>query len=218
MKRDKLKQMLLLTCAAVVAVTSTKIYFACSADDDWEGTPEYLMTHAPMQTRATTDATGGDDGDLGPTLLVHQGSMTSAKQYIDGYTGPELVVNFSWQEGFPGTLNFNANTTFSNVDTLVYKKLKATVTSQNCPAAGLYPESSLTLTAEVSVTGYKYFYDYYGHVVKIDYISRNDLTFTVDIKSSTEWVFPEDENSVTTESTKEDNELLNGKSDESEES
>ena len=59
MKRDKLKQMLLLTCAAVVAVTITKVYFACSADDDWEGTPEYLMTHAPMQTRATTDAMGG---------------------------------------------------------------------------------------------------------------------------------------------------------------
>ena len=44
----------------VAAFLATGIYFACSADDDWEGDPEYLMTHAPMMTRAGVE--GGDGG------------------------------------------------------------------------------------------------------------------------------------------------------------
>ena len=61
MKQITKTPMLLLPCAVIVALIGTMTYFACSADDEWEGSPEYLKTHAPMQTRAGVEG-GGDDG------------------------------------------------------------------------------------------------------------------------------------------------------------
>ena len=64
MEKKEKKLMLVLPFTVLVAICGIMTYFACSADDDWEGSPEYLKTHAPMMTRAGVDV--GDGG------LIHK--------------------------------------------------------------------------------------------------------------------------------------------------
>ena len=64
MKQITIKTMLLLPCAVIVVMIGITAYFACSADDDWEGSPEYLKTRAPMLTRAGMDVGDDDLSDI----------------------------------------------------------------------------------------------------------------------------------------------------------
>ncbi|MBQ8675442.1 MAG: hypothetical protein IJ557_03565 [Bacteroidaceae bacterium] len=187
MKQKKKTPMLLLPCAVIVAMIGITAYFACSADDDWEGSPEYLHTHAPMLTRAGVDVVG--DG-IGATLFISNDSQMSDSQYIDGTTGPLLAMNFTWTEGIAGAIYVSAQGVFMDYDGNIYRNLTTTVTSAYCPAAGQYPDSTLVLHAFVNVTGSKYINYVNGHYDRIEPISIIGMEFCTNITKYTHWQLP----------------------------
>ena len=194
MKRDKLKQMLLLTCAAVVAVTITKVYFACSADDDWEGTPEYLMTHAPMQTRATTDAMGGSiNGDTIETLVFKPdftqisvtcdvfGSDATATFRLLGTEG-RIVNNsqFTVNISFPKSCLGPGYTTY----TLISSSYQTTVNPEQSTVSYHNATTSVSVSATVVYRRQRYI----SNTTVTDTVSE-PVVFSSDLTQYTQWSF-----------------------------
>ena len=82
MKQKTNRTMLLLPCAVIAAMIGITTYFACSADDDWEGSPEYLHTHAPMLTRAGMDVSGDDEPVYRMKLKQCPADSLSTQTYV----------------------------------------------------------------------------------------------------------------------------------------
>ncbi len=101
MKQKTNRTMLLLLCAAIAAIYGLMTYFACSADDDWEGTPEYLHTHAPMLTRAGMDVSGDDEPVYRMKLKQCPADSLSTQTYVvDNIQGFTSYVKFYWTIGY----------------------------------------------------------------------------------------------------------------------
>ena len=191
MKQKKNKTMLLLPCAVIVVMIGITTYFACSADDDWEGSPEYLHTHAPMLTRAGMDVSGDVDIE---EFVIEAGSGTDTETIVSGMT---MNVTIGWSAGDPGSCTLTqdkqhpSQTVVYNAygDTL-YHYISSSFVHDVVNDRTIYKDSSLSgglrvvYSTCVYVTYEIYHYDSNRRLTNIETKSNQQLTFSVDASSS----------------------------------
>lgn len=175
----------------VAAFLATGIYFACSADDDWEGDPEYLMTHAPMMTRAGVE---GGDGGTGESLEVNAGSG-SHTQTIDTSDDFTATVTISWEKGIASTTTLTSENSISDSvvynswgDTLFYcinyyfpnynyiRNVEKDISAPN----GV----RVTYSKQLYVTYQIYHYSSQHELDHVETVTNKSITFTVDASNS----------------------------------
>ena len=196
MKQNTNRTMLLLPCAVIAAMIGITTYFACSADDDWEGTPEYLHTHAPMLTRAGMDVGGNDNTGDSILALVFLDNFTgcTGSTCIDGCNNFTATVTFKYisKEGrFVRNATFNqdevnipnraygpGNTVYELVS---YYFPHAAIA--NCENA-INPNRTTHVQTELQVT-YRRRQVVNGDTVVL--LRTDDLYFSVDVTSYVEW-------------------------------
>ena len=140
MKQNTNRTMLLLPCAVIAAMIGITTYFACSADDDWEGTPEYLHTHAPMLTRAGMD--------VGSTPYDTSGFSTDSLNC----GGVCLAIRL-----------YEENTNYNSIEQ-AYSYIK-TLAGGSC--YDMHPEQILSIGQQIGL-GYTSFYTILGDSAKAD--------------------------------------------------
>lgn len=188
MEKKEKKLMLVLPCAVFVAICGIMTYFACSADDDWEGSPEYLHTHAPMLTRAGMDV-GGTGATLWLCETLSGDIFTSESQIlIDGIS---VSATFTWDASFVGNNRVNVTVNYSEYDNKVYRNLKAQCNVSRSVQEGSYPDSTTYVEAGVTITGSKYInYNHntgqYDRIVPIN----ENRNFKVYVTEKTLWQRP----------------------------
>jgi len=188
MKQKTNRTMLLLPCAVIAAMIGITTYFACSADDDWEGSPEYLHTHAPMLTRAGVDV-GGTGATLWLCETLNGDNFTSESQtLIDGIS---VTATFTWNAAFVGNNRVNVTVNYSEYDNKVYRNLTAQCNVSRSVQEGSYPDSTTYVYAEVTITGSKYInYNHntgqYDRIVPIN----ENRNFKVYVTEKTLWQRP----------------------------
>ena len=196
MKQKTIKSMLLLPCAVIVVMIGITTYFACSADDEWEGSPEYLHTHAPMLTRAGVDVGGGDNAGDSIWALVFLDNFTgcTGTTYIDGCNSFTATVTFNYisTEGrIVGNAQFNqdevdipnrANGPGNTVYELVSYNFPHAAIANNENA--IYPNRTTHVQTELQVT-YRRYQVVNGDTVVL--LRTDDLGISVNVTSDVEW-------------------------------
>ena len=209
MKQKTNKTLLLLPCAVIAAMIGITTYFACSADDDWEGSPEYLHTHAPMLTRAGVDVSGGGGSgvdEYGYTLWIHEcnNSGVSSTETVDGITGFTAKVTFKWDDGLFSTLfvhqdiyDENHNLTIempTDIDTIRYELLGTPTfaNSASTTPTGDHLYWTATITTQLNLRYTKYTYNSNGETISTFTSNNIPIVFSVDVKNYTYWTYIED--------------------------
>ena len=204
MKQKKNKTMLLLPCAVIVVMIGITTYFACSADDDWEGSPEYLHTHAPMLTRAGVDVGGGGGtgtDEYGYTLWIHEcnNSGVSSTKTVDGINGFTATVTFKWDDGLFSTLivhqsiydednNLTINVP-TDIDTIRYElvDIPTFANSASTEPTGDHLYWTAKISTQPNLRYKKYTYNSYGELISTYTSSNIPLIYSVDVKDYTYW-------------------------------
>ena len=188
----------------VAAFLATGIYFACSADDDWEGDPEYLMTHAPMMTRAGVE--GGvpedDDDNFVVRNLVYKNNFNSCSQDFkvkaSSLFGGSVTFTISSVNG-----RLVANTLFShsknipsvqNEGNAKFILLSAEFTEQRpvVNAQGLDSNNpTVTISSTLNIS-YRIIYNISDDPIARDY--NDNIEVTKDITEFTEWQYTNSNN------------------------
>jgi len=190
MKQKTNKTLLLLPCAVIAALIGTMTYFACSADDDWEGSPEYLKTHAAMLTRAGVDVGGGVDGDTIYNLLyINSFSQCTADASMSGINGT-ATFTLSTVEGrlvnnSKFSVNVNLPSSCMGPGYTTYTLINKSAPEYEVPTVHeSYPNASVSIGT--TATG-KYRRERYVNGQFTADTIYPEFVFSVDLTNYTEW-------------------------------
>lgn len=190
MKQKKKTPMLLLPCAVIVAMIGITAYFACSADDDWEDSPEYLHTHAPMLTRAGVDVSGGEDGDTTYVLIFKSDfSVCSATASVFGNDGTATFTLSSTNGRRVNNSIFSVNVVLPSSclgpGYTTYTLINSSYQDHTTPTVSGTLPSSANATLNVTVSANYRRERFINNSLHVDTIN-NSISFTTDVTEYTE--------------------------------